>query len=366
MKENKYIIDHPLLKHCDVILTADATVAGKGIRLATLGKYSHAAIFVGGTAIEATLKGVFSKNPQRMLFNKEDQVAVFRSKARLTEKQIKDICEYAQSQTGTLYALPEVLAIRPRSALRLQETRKQFCSRLVAKAFAAADCHLAGISNPAYCTPKQLAKCPSFRKVEGIVRKATEAEVAFAETPDPNIEHLEQTFEWLNRVRDLVKRESVAAGVDVQSINDVGEFLLKYPQYDRTVSAFVEDSGYLDFFKIDKTANPHRYSAPLFQLIMLQQPDPLAFIERELDKEPDIFIRYANNLEGYLQKVRKLRLQFFLLHIQLYVNLIKTVHVRMSVLRAAYALAGEADAARDLTSLNSIVLNAIKTGEAAL
>lgn len=366
MEEEKYIIDHSQLEHCDVILTADATAAGKGIRLATLGKYSHAAIFVGGTAVEATLKGVFSKNPQRMLFDKEHQVAVFRSKTELTRKQVESICTYAQSQTGTLYALPEVFAIRALSALGVQETRKQFCSRLVAKAFEVAGYNLAGISDPAYCTPRQLAKCKSFRQIQGIVRRATDAEIAFASTPDPNMEHMEHTYGWLNKVRDLVKCESAVAGVDVQSINDVGDFLLKYPQYDRTVSAFVEDSGYLDFYEFEKTVNPHRYNARMFQFVMLNQPDPLAFIESELDKEPDLFFRYAQNLEGYLQLARKLRLRFFLLHIQLYVNLIKAIYARMEILSAGYALAGEADVARDLTGLNSIVLKAIQTGEAEL
>ena len=65
MEKIKYVIDHTKLKPCDIILTSDKTFTSKGIRLATLGRYSHAALYVGGTTIEATLNGVFSKNIQR-------------------------------------------------------------------------------------------------------------------------------------------------------------------------------------------------------------------------------------------------------------------------------------------------------------
>ncbi|SUP04970.1 Uncharacterised protein [Vibrio cincinnatiensis] len=64
----KLILDVPSLKLGDVILTSEKGFASIGVRAATLSKYSHAAIYVGGTMIEATLGGVFSKNPQRLLF----------------------------------------------------------------------------------------------------------------------------------------------------------------------------------------------------------------------------------------------------------------------------------------------------------
>ena len=113
----KFIIDMPSLKIGDVILTAEKGLTSKGIRVATLSKYSHAAIYVGGTMIEATLGGVFSKNPQRLIFNSEKQVAVYRYRGLLNESQIQSVCGYARSKTASLYTLPEAATLDRKSVV---------------------------------------------------------------------------------------------------------------------------------------------------------------------------------------------------------------------------------------------------------
>ncbi len=195
MNTEKYIIDYSKLEACDIILTAETSTTSKLIRGMTWGKYSHAAIYVGGTTIEATLKGVFSKNPQRLVFEGENQVAIFRSRRALTEVEIRKICEYARGQVGSLYALPEAIAIRGRSLLKMPETRKQFCSRLVAKSYEAAGYDLANLRHPAYCTPKQLGLCKSFYQVQNIIRRASDGEVLFANSPDPGVRAKHHLFE---------------------------------------------------------------------------------------------------------------------------------------------------------------------------
>jgi hypothetical protein len=62
--ETKYILERSLLQRGDIILTAESELVSKGVRLSTLSKYSHAALWVGGTMIEAVRPGVFSKNAQ--------------------------------------------------------------------------------------------------------------------------------------------------------------------------------------------------------------------------------------------------------------------------------------------------------------
>ena len=366
MEENMYVIDLSKLEPCDIILTSDKTIPSKGIRLATLGKYSHAAIYVGGTIIEATLQGVFSKNTQRMIFEKKNQVAVFRSKRPLTEKEVEKICSYAREQTGTLYALPEAITIRARSILKMPETRKQFCSRLVAKSYEAAGYDLANLRSTAYCTPKQLGLCKSFYQVPDIIKKATKEEIAFANTPDPNIQHHQHTFEWLNKVRSFVQAEPFTTQVDIQSLNDVNEFLLKFPQYDDIVSKFMEDTDYLHFYKYDTKANPFRYDEKLFQMTMRNHPDISAFFADQLEIESLLFPKYASNLEGYIHYTKQQNLRFFRLHIQLYVNLIRAVYARLKVIISACESIGEYEFAHDLNKLNQIVLKAINTGEEAL
>jgi hypothetical protein len=364
MEKNKYIIDRFKLEPCDIILTSDTTFSSKGIRLATLGKYSHAAIYVDGTVIEATLKGVFSKNTQRMIFDQENQVAVFRSKRPLSEQEAIEICQYARAQTGSLYALPEAITIRARSILAMPETRKQFCSRLVAKSYEAAGYDLANLRNPAYCTPKQIGLCKSFYQVQNIIKQATKEDIAFAETPDPIAENQRHTFEWLNKVRDLVEGDSSITAIDIQTIGDVNNFLLKYPQYDAKVSTFMEDTNYLHYYNFDTKINPHRYHEQLFQTVMKMHPDALAFIKSHLelvDMHP-----YDQNLKHYIFYMKQQKLRFFSLHIQLYVNLITGIYQRLTVMIAGCESIGEDEFGRKLRKDRQAVLELIKMGEMEL
>ena len=119
---NKYILKIPLLKKGDIILTSDNTKISKGIRLSTLSRYSHASIWVGGTLIEATRDGVFSKNPQRLLFDRPCDCMVLRSKKAINETDINNICDFARSKVGSLYALDEAILI---SALRSMKKNLQ-------------------------------------------------------------------------------------------------------------------------------------------------------------------------------------------------------------------------------------------------
>ena len=366
MSEIKYVIDRAKLEPCDIILTSSKTFSSKGIRLATLSKYSHAAIYVEGTTIEATLSGVFSKSTQRMIFDHKNQVAVFRSKKHLSENEVRKICNHARSLTGSLYALPEALTIRARSVLKIQETKKQFCSRLVAESYIAAGYDLANLRNPAYCTPKQLGLCKSFYQVHDVLKSASSSDIAFSKTPDPNTEHHSHTLAWLNKVRNLVEGNPGITSIDIQTIDDVNTFLLKYPQYDSVVSEFMKGTNYLHFYKHDYDVNPYRYNNKLYQAVMSTQPDASSFIEEHTDMEPDMFSKYSQNLDGYIKYSRQYKLEFFTLHIQLYVNLIKQLYNRLSVDAAGYESIGEDDAALSIKRLYPIVLNAINAGEEAL
>lgn len=63
----KYILNISGLQAGDIILTGGKEIASLSVRAFTASRYSHAALFVGDTTIEATLEGVFSTNPQRTL-----------------------------------------------------------------------------------------------------------------------------------------------------------------------------------------------------------------------------------------------------------------------------------------------------------
>lgn len=328
----KWIIDMPSLKLGDIILTSEKSLASKGVRAATLSKYSHAAIYVGGTMIEATLDGVFSKNPQRLLFDSEKQVAVYRYRAELDETQIENICNSARSKTASLYTIPEAATLRIREILNKPESKKQFCSRLVALSFSENDIDLGNIRNPAYCTPKQLSLCKAFYKVSNIVREANEQEINFAKTDDPNILHQKDTMAWVNKVRELVKTENLSRDFDIQSITDVDEFLKLNHQFDDIIVSYIKSGGYLTHYNFDTKRNPYRYNPILLELVAKEQNNKDSFFEEQLFNGFDIINIYSNNLNRYLNYYVNNSLNYYREHCLLYMNLLTGIYVRMKYL----------------------------------
>lgn len=327
-----YIIDISRLELGDIILTAEKGAVSKGVRVATLSKYSHAAIYVGGTIIEATLGGVFSKNPQRLIFDSENQVAVYRYRGELSEEQVKVICNYARSKVASLYTIPEALTLRIRELLKKPESRKQFCSRLVALSYSDNGIDLLNIRNPAYCTPKQLSLCKAFYKVSDIIREATESEVRFSKTEDPNIAHQKDTIEWVNKVRNLVSEQSLSKTYDIQSIIDVDAFLKFHPEFDSDIVSYMEAGGYLTHYNFDMKNNPHRYNLIWLESVAMKMRNRDEFLIAELTKELSMINLYSENLARYLDYFISDELIYYKKHCALYINLLIGIQVRTTFL----------------------------------
>ncbi|MCF8978006.1 hypothetical protein ALQ04_03984 [Pseudomonas cichorii] len=367
MSVRKYILERSLLQPADIILTGDKGGVSLSVRAATISRYSHAAIYVGDTTIEATMAGVFSKNPQRLIFDRLTDVLVLRAKRPLSELETRAICSYAQSKVGSLYALNEAITIKLRTLLRHQDSKQQFCSRLVAKSYEHAEFDLMNLRNPAFCTPKQLALCKAFEPVKGVVRPASEAEIAFAERDDPAQENHRRLYDWLNKVRELVSQDKELYGKwDIQSQNEVDGFLLAHPEYDIQISKYMEDSEYLDFYTIESRHNPYRYKIELFMHRLSQTEEPDEFIDDELSKEINIFQRFAKMQNHYADQYKIKNLKFFKLQIQLYNNMLSEILVRVSVVREALLELGLIDEAESLEASINAVASVVREGHEAL
>ncbi|MEI8625003.1 YiiX/YebB-like N1pC/P60 family cysteine hydrolase [Pseudoalteromonas sp. B137] len=361
-----FILDRTLLQPGDIILTGDKSLTSIGVKISTFSRYSHAAIYVGDTTIEATLKGVFSKNVQRIIGKSETDIAVYRSKQKLSENEIEKICSYARSNVGSLYALDEAITMRIKSTLKLDKTKRQFCSRLVAESYAYIEYDFINLRNPSYCSPRQLSLCKAFDKVDGILRKATPEEIEFSQTDDPNNENLRRTFEWLNNVRNMTKTEAKLRGVDIQTINDVNDFLMLYPEYDTKVAGYMKASGYLEHYNEDTKRNPHRYNEQLFFWAMIQQNDLQKFLDFELDKEPGMFKRFTAMLDAYVNFLKQKNLEYFRLHVRLYINLLTGVYVRLNVIGASMKRTGDNESPEGINKLSALVKLNLVSAETAL
>ncbi|WP_164672098.1 YiiX/YebB-like N1pC/P60 family cysteine hydrolase [Pseudomonas viridiflava] len=352
--EQKYTIERSLLKRGDIILTAENTLISKGVRVGTASRYSHASIWVGGTLIEAVQAGVFSKNPQRIMLDKQSHCVVLRSRKPLAEEELDQICRYAHTQIGSLYALDEATLALPRRLMKLESTKKQFCSRLVALAYAQIGYDFINLSSPHYCTPGKLARTKAFEVVPGIIREALPGEVEFAKKYDPNKKNADDTFEWLAKVRALVKSNpELNAAFDIQTVNDVDELLVKRPELDEIVVGFLHENDYLTYYNHDVKVNTYRYNPDLMTLMVRGADDPVRFIETELQKEYSLAQRHSQNIDNSIQNYLSTGLNYVMEHLKLYQNLINGVWVRLkhiAIASEAVGIAQVANRARELMS----------------
>ena len=369
--DKKYIIDRSKLLPGDIILTAEQAPVSTIVRVATFSRYSHAALWVDGTMIEATQDGVFSKNAQRLILDKASHADVYRSRVPLTENQAQQICDYARSQVGTLYALDEAMLVLPMRVkkLGLKETKRQFCSRLVALAYQQSGYNLQNLRQPLFCTPRMLSVCTAFQKVPGMIREATQAELAFAETDDPVKKNQEQLFEWLNAVRKLVAAdETLSCAFDIQSVNDINDILYAHPNLDDAITALIKSNEYLAFYNHDTKNENLAYRYNKFAMIQMVNSfnKPFDFLLEELKKEPEMFRRFEIMTLSMIEKYEETGLAYFREHLNLYKNLMTGVHVRLTHIAIGLDWIDEDDAAESVLTLAGMAASVIKKAKIVL
>jgi hypothetical protein len=105
--------------------------------------------------IDATAEGVHSSNIQRIFFEDESVVVVLRPRISLDDETIRKITDFARAATGTEYSKREAIAVVART-MRSVRSRKQFCSRLAAQAYAFAGIDL--VPDADFCSPEDLRR----------------------------------------------------------------------------------------------------------------------------------------------------------------------------------------------------------------
>lgn len=294
-----------VLQPGDVLLSVDTSKVSRRIAKATGGDYSHAMLYIGNSFIHAMTDGVYSKNPQRYLRENIDHLAAFRVIPELaTLADFNAVCNFSRNQVGALYSIPQAAFARipgKKMAKTVDRSGKQFCSRLVAQAFASIGVAL--VEDVDYCSPNDLARSPNLYRVEGAVRQMTNDEIAFSQTPDINATIQQRTYQWLEKSRRLAKRRGLGV-IAVQ--NDVLPMLVRHPAYHRVVSGYVIDSGYADFYNWDREKNPYRYDTNVFlsmgssakelvQLLHVEWPS----LKSELKRHETNIIASFGNFRNY-------------------------------------------------------------------
>lgn len=314
LNRTKWIFDLSALKKGDVLFTRSKFV-GTGIARATKGRFGHVMLYLDSTIIHADTKGVWSKNPQRIIMNDQSRLAAFRLKEDLPPESVERIESYARSRVGGIYSIPQAVKslqeASKKSADRLILDR-QFCSRLVAQSFAEIGIQLVADTN--FCTPNEIAESALLREVTNAVRMATAKDIDFYKTPDFNLEIQVETYRWLKKVRDLAHKHQLRA---VYSQSDVGQWVLDHPHFDTEICTYIEETKYLSLNDVDRRKNPWRYEpkSMLVALMAHSSPEDALSFEiyqneqnlKRIHEQRTIAIHNARSGLGYFKIEEKLQ-----------------------------------------------------------
>jgi hypothetical protein len=325
-----YILDTNNLRIGDIILTAQDEMISRAVRKLTGGPFSHAMLYVADHSyIHSDADGVHSANTQRLLFAKEGHVAVFRLQGA-DSNVIQRACAYARTQIGKQYSVPEAVKSKFwRAGCKLDESNRQFCSRLVAQAYAYSGVQL--VRNAEYCYPIDFATSPLLHAVPDTLRQATSSEIRFAESESPIERQAKATNFILQQIRKL-------AGADIQTFEQLLPFLIGHPQHDGAICEIVKASGYLDLWKEDLLRNPWRYDAAEFLKLPGSNDDRAQVAHRELPAAKQQLQQFNFMYGQYMSLWQQTKLQYFAVELQLYINLMDVTKKRIDAAQQIIAV----------------------------
>ena len=313
----------------DIILVTQSSAISASIRVMTWSDISHAMVYVEDrSVIDATFAGVQASNTQRLWFDADRPVYVLRLQTPPTAERLQAIILDLRAKIGTRYSVPQVLATLVPA--KISAGRRQFCSRLVAQAFAAGGIEL--VAKPDSCTPGRLQRSALLEPVQNAIVPVSDEEMDFFEAiPDlPKIMHA-TTNAFLAGVR--------AIAPDVEDFQDVADLAAKHPEHDQAICAAIERSGYLEVWRIEQDKNPWQYDLAL----MNREPqDSMADycwdVLRNETQEPN---RYVRNRGVYDSYARQFPRRYFRIMAELHQHLATLHATRVDVAQRWLEAAGE-------------------------
>lgn len=252
----QYVIDLQKLKFGDIILMKTYGDICQRIRDKSGSNFSHAMIYKGYySCLESNDLAVNSVNPQRLLFIDEGDAAVYRLKDQANIGQLVKGLQHASSIIGMGYAsIREVLKSLSPTEDEAKEMRRQFCTRFVAQVYEKSGFPI--VSNSDYCSPAEIENSPVLDKVS-ILKEASPEEIELAESDGLDSYQNQVTHQLLANARTIAKE-------DLQSLEEIDDFLKLNPSKDYELNKILEESGYLNLGDIASKENPYFYDEILF------------------------------------------------------------------------------------------------------
>lgn len=283
-------LDDRVLQKADIILTTGSGSISGTIRFMTGTDISHAMLYVEHCSIiDATGDGVHSENTQRKFFDPKHAIHVLRLPEPITDYVATSICNYVRERVGTEYTKWE--AARALKGTGVASSPKQFCSRLVAQAYARAGFNI--VESPDFCTPGDLLKSKALVEVPDAIVEVTDEEVeAWNNHPDTT----KIGRYTLNAVLAAARNINPA----IQNLSDVDYLILHNKVHDEAVNEIYHKSGFLDVWKFECEKNPWHYQEALMKYQGSIQPEDVAWhCKKTLGGEGRDDNRFTKNLQVY-------------------------------------------------------------------
>ena len=170
-----------------------------------------------------------------------------------------------------------------------------------------------------FCSPADIEKSNLLYEVKDIVRKAEKHDIDFALTRNMIKENQESMYKWLNKTRDIANEKY---NFTISKVNDVDNFLLKYPDEDSTICNLIIQSGYLKNYLIEVANNPHMHDEDIF-IEKFKDIDTIIYaLENEFSNIPSHTNRHIQNYNNSLLNYRNTTFGYYKLHIELYKKLL--------------------------------------------
>ncbi|WP_049827926.1 YiiX/YebB-like N1pC/P60 family cysteine hydrolase [Pseudomonas sp. URIL14HWK12:I6] len=320
MPTKYYVLDISKLEVGDILLTSVGAIPSVGIRKLIKSDYSHAMLYVGGGSyIHSDLTGVHADNLQRLLLDSPCRATVLRVERLNRSSIVSEVVTYARRKVGTQYSKREAAGVIVKK-LRSDLKNRQFCSRLVALAFAEAAFPLVADAN--YCTPQDIFESSVLIEVPECVREASPSEVEFANSFNPLEVQRRGTNQFLEDVRKI-------SGLDIQMHEQVAQCVVDHPEYDAAISEALQRSGYLDFWRLDVSINPWRYSSESFLNLDIPTDKVVESARYEVGSAKEAIKRFSFCHSQYHELNGRFPRRYFQLEHELYTLLVELHTKRM-------------------------------------
>jgi hypothetical protein len=161
-------------------------------------------------------------------------------------------------------------------------SQQQFCSRLVAQAYAAAGIDL--VFTPDFCTPDDVKNSPLLAAVPDVVKPVSDEHV---ETVERDFDTNEVMREVTNNLLNLARTRNRG----IENLRDIDDYLVSNPSEDKSLAKFYDDSGYLSAWKAEFDKNRWQYELPLLIAMPGALEDKRAYCVGTIEDHGDMVVR---------------------------------------------------------------------------